>query len=101
MEFNRNSQQPGESFALATFAAREQRRAQRLIRAAYGVGHTHPWFVKLSRAQQEWKVREWVEASLNARAARLGHHLPEQWELPEGFFGATYLARHGIPGGVA
>jgi hypothetical protein len=57
--------------------------------------------VKLTRAQQEWKVREWVEAAMMARAARLGHHLPEQWELPEGFFGAGYLARHGIPRGVA
>ncbi|MGM9428020.1 hypothetical protein [Hydrogenophaga sp. MI9] len=65
-----DSQQPN-GFNLADFAAREQRRTQRLVRAAYGVGHTHPWFVALSRADQEKKVREWVDEALDARAERL------------------------------
>jgi hypothetical protein len=94
-----NSQQSGEPFNLEAFAAREHRRVQRLVRACYGVGHTHPWFMNLSRRQQEYKVREWVENSLKARDIRLGH-ITEPWELPVGFWGATYLTRHGIPRGL-
>lgn len=47
-----NRQQP-EGFNLCDFAAREQRRTQRLVRGAYGVGHAHAWFVALPRAEQE------------------------------------------------
>ncbi len=99
MASNVGIQQLQSPFNLGTFAEREQRRVKRLIRACYAVGHTHPWFVKLSRRQQEWKVREWVENSLKARAIRRDH-VPDEWEVPEGFWGATHFQRHGIPNGV-
>lgn len=51
----------GSAFNLHQFARREQRRADRLIRAAFGVGHTHTWFCVLTHAAQAAKVREWVE----------------------------------------
>jgi hypothetical protein len=60
-------------FDLGAFASREQRRMARLVRAAYGVGHTHTWFLALPRADQEAAVREWAEEALTARAVRLGH----------------------------
>lgn len=60
-------------FDLGAFAGREQRRMARLVRAAYGVGHTHSWFIALPRADQEATVREWAEEALTARAVRLGH----------------------------
>lgn len=68
-----NSRQQSEHFDLGPFASREQRRAERLVRAAYGVGHTHPWFVALPRTEQEKKVAEWVENALENRVIRLGH----------------------------
>jgi hypothetical protein len=58
-----NSRQQSERFDLGAFTAREQRRTGRLLRAAYGVGHTHPWFVALPRAEQEKKVAEWVDSA--------------------------------------
>lgn len=67
-----DTQQP-KGFNLGDFAVREQRRTQRLVRVAYGVGHTHPWFVALPRAEQEKKVMEWVENALENRAVALGH----------------------------
>lgn len=59
-------------FDLSTFAAQEQRRIERLVRAAYGVGGTHAWFRALPRNEQEVKVQEWVDEALHARLVRLG-----------------------------
>ncbi len=52
---------PDSPFNLRQFARREQRNADRLIRAAFGVGHSHEWFCLLTQAAQAEKVREWVE----------------------------------------
>jgi hypothetical protein len=86
-----NSQRPGPQYSgpfdMNGFSTREQRRTERLARAAYGVGHTHEWFVMLSREKQEATVQEWVEAALKARAIRLGHEADE-WEFPVGFLEA-------------
>ena len=63
-------------FDLSAFAARERRRVDRLVRAAYGVGHTQPQFLKMTRAVQEKTVREWVDEALESREIRLGQVLP-------------------------
>ena len=79
-----SSQRPGAQytgpFNLAAFTRREQRRTNRLVRAAYAVGHTHEWFIKLPGAEQGSKVSEWVEGALKARAIRLGQ-LAEEWSM--------------------
>lgn len=80
----RPSPQYSGPFDLNCFAAREQRRTERLVLAAYAVGHTHEWFVKLSKGKREAKVREWVDDALKARAVRLGNETYE-WALPDGF----------------
>ena len=66
----------GLNFNLADFAKGEQRRIDRLIRAAYGVGHTKPEFLKMTRAQQELMVLAWVDEALESRAIRLGQLHP-------------------------
>lgn len=66
----------GPNFDLDDFAAREQRRLARLVRAAYGVGHTQPAFVAMARAEQEARVQEWVEDALESRRVRLVQALP-------------------------
>lgn len=66
-----SQQQPASAgFNLASFAEHAQRRTDRLVRAAYGVGGTHAWFRALPRAAQVAKVSEWVEEALMAAAAR-------------------------------
>lgn len=73
MDLKKHDPQQPAGFNLRDFTAREQRRTQRLVRAAYGVGHTHPWFIALPRAEQESKVREWVENALESRSIALGY----------------------------
>ena len=58
------------AFDLGAFVGREQRRMERLTRAAYGVGATHAWFRALPRSEQVQKVQEWVEEALEAAAER-------------------------------
>jgi hypothetical protein len=58
------------TFDIQEFTHREQRRVERLTRAAYGVGATHAWFRAAPRAVQVEKVREWVEEALNHAAER-------------------------------
>ena len=66
----------GAGFDLGDFAAREQRRVERLVRAAYGVGHTQPEFLNMTRPAQEKMVRLWVDEALESREIRLGQVLP-------------------------
>jgi hypothetical protein len=72
-------------FNLGDFAGREQRRTQRLVRAAYGVGHTPPWFVAMPRHKQEAKVMEWVDNCLENRSIRLGHITEPLFEFVDVF----------------
>ena len=51
----KDSRQQSGPFVLTDFAAREHRRTERLVRAAYGVGHTLPWFVAMNRPAQGQK----------------------------------------------
>ena len=69
----KDSRQQSGPFVLTDFAAREHRRTERLVRAAYGVGHTLPCFVAMNRPAQEAKVQQWVNDALDSRAMRLGH----------------------------
>ena len=52
------------SFNPSSFAVRQQRDIERLLRGAWGVGGTHEWFRQMQRPQQQGKVREWVHACL-------------------------------------
>lgn len=52
------------------FADREQRRADRLLRAAWSVGGAQARFRALTRAEQVEKVRVWVEAAQQHAADR-------------------------------
>ncbi|MDL2336275.1 MAG: hypothetical protein QFE16_00390 [Pseudomonadota bacterium] len=52
-------------FNLTDFVAREQRRTDRLVRAAYGVGQTKEWFRAAPRSEQIAKVSEWVDQCLD------------------------------------
>ena len=57
-------------FRIEQLIAKEQRRMERLVRAAYGVGATHRWFRILPRDAQIAKVQEWVEEALEAAEDR-------------------------------
>ena len=72
----RNSRQQSTAtagFDMAQFLAREERRAARMVRAAWGVGGTHAWFRAAPRVEQVAKVREWLdEAQQRADERRTG-----------------------------
>ena len=63
-------QSPTVGFNLEQFTEQSKRDTERLIRAAWGVGATHGWFRKSTRAAQVAKVQEWVEAALSDAAER-------------------------------
>jgi hypothetical protein len=56
--------------------SRLKRRTQRLVRAAYGVGRTHSWFLDMDQVDQAIKVEEWVKNAFYWRAVRLGQIAP-------------------------
>lgn len=58
------------AFNLTDFVTREQRRTDRLVRAAYGVGHTKEWFRAAPRSEQEGYVQVWIDEALDAAAER-------------------------------
>lgn len=58
------------AFNINDFAAREQRRVARLVRAAYGVGHAKEWFRTAPRSTQEEYVQLWVDEALDFAAER-------------------------------
>ena len=58
-------------FNLTDFVTREQRRTERLVRAAFGVGHTKEWFRTAPRSVQEEHVRVWVDEALAFASERV------------------------------
>ena len=62
--------------SVASMVNREQRRVERLMRAAYGVGHTQRRFMALPRCEQEAQVRARVGEALESREIRLGRLTP-------------------------
>lgn len=55
---------------LSAFIRSQQRDAERLAMAAWGVGATHPWFRALPRSEQVAKVQEWVSQAVDNAAER-------------------------------